>query len=206
MKQKITNLYLFEELTEEQQKKVLDNNRDICLDMLTSEDIIWNFSEVGQMVADAGFLNPEFEYNVEYVQGRGACFDCSTFNFDLLLEDLDIPHKSLLIKIIKEYGFYSIERPNAPFAYHYSHENCRCFYLNWGFCCYQRITTAICKIRNHIENKRHDLCIKACNKLTETYEYLQSDYCVKEHLDLNDTYFNPETGKVDTPTEIKEEE
>ena len=61
MKQKITNLYLFEELNEEQQKKVLDNNRDYLLDMLTTEDIIWEFSKVGQLVADSGVLNTEFQ-------------------------------------------------------------------------------------------------------------------------------------------------
>lgn len=205
MKQKITNLYLFEELTEEQQKKVLDNNRDICLDMLTSEDIIWDFSEVGQMVADAGFLNPEFQYDVSYVQGRGACFDCSEFNFELLLEDLDIPHKKWIIKIIEEHCSYSIERPNQSLAYHYFHENCRYFELDCGYD-YKRINSLLVKIQNHIEDKRHNLCIKACNKLTKTYEWLQSDACIKEHLDLNDTYFNPETGLVDTPTEIKEEE
>lgn len=207
MKQKITNLYLFEELTEEQQKKILDNNRDYCLEGLTSEDIIWNFSEVGQLVADAGFLNPEFEYNVDYVQGRGACFDCSTFNFDLLLADLEIPHKSLLIKIIEENCSYSIERPNNSFAYHYSHENCRYFelYLNSPFE-HPRLEASLDIISSYIEQKRHDLCIEVRDKLTETYEWLSSDDCIKEHLDLDNVYFNPETGLSEEPTEIKEEE
>lgn len=198
MKQKIINLYTFDELNEEQQKKVLDNNRDYLLDILTTEDIIWNFSEVGQLVADAGFLNPEFEYDVSYVQGRGACFDCSEFNWDLLLADLEIPHKSLVIKIIEQYGSYSIERPNVSFAYHYSHENCRRFYLNWGYD-YSRINHLLYKVQAHIEQKRHDLCIEVRDKLTETYEYLQSDECLKEHMDLDDIYFNPETGISDTP-------
>ena len=207
MKQKIINLYLFEELTEEQQKKVLDNNRDYLLDLLTTEDIIWNFSEVGQMVADAGFLNPEFQYDVNYVQGRGACFDCSEFNWDLLLEDLEIPHKSLFVKILKESSNvdYGIERPNIDFAYHYSHENCRTFYLNFTYDWPARIYDVMSKIEKHIEQKRHDLCIQVRDKLTDTYEWLQSDDCLKEHLDLDDVYFNPETGLSEEPTEIKEE-
>ena len=201
MKQKVINLYTFDELNEEQQKKVLDNNRDYLLDILTTKDIIWEFSEVGQLVADTGFLNPEFEYNVNYIQGRGACFDCSDFNWDLLLEDLDIPHKSLFVKILKDSSNvdYGIERPNASFAYYYSHENCRCFYLNSIHGWPDRVCGIMSKIEKHIEQKRHDLCIQVRDKLTETYEYLQSDECLKEHKDFNDIYFNPETGKSDIP-------
>lgn len=204
MKQKITNLYLFEELNEEQQRKVLDNNRDYCLDILTTEDIIWNFSEVGQMVADAGFLNPEFQYDVSYTQGRGACFNCSEFNFDLLLANLEIPHKFLLIKIIEEYCFSNI----FTWSYHYSHEASKYFELDFSNVAfrYPRIRNSLEKIEKHIEHKRHDLCIKTRDKLTETIEWLRSDDCIKEHLDLDEVYFNPETGLSETPTEIKEEE
>lgn len=201
MKQKIINLYTFDELNEAEQKKVLDNNRDYLLDILTTEDIIWEFSEVGPLVAEAGFLNPEFEYNVDYIQGRGACFDCSDFNWDLLLEDLDIPHKSLFIKILNGSNNvdYGIDRPNTSFAYHYSHENCRDFYLNSVHGWPERVCGIMSKIEKHIEQKRHDLCIQVRDKLTATYEHLQSDDCLKEHLDFEDMYFNPKTGKVDIP-------
>lgn len=201
MKQKIINLYTFDELNEEEQKKVLDNNRDWLLDLLTAEDIIWEFSEVGQLVADAGFLNPEFEYDVGNVQGRGACFDCSEFNWDLLLEDLEIPHKSLFIKLLQDSPqiYYDIRRPQGSYAYHYSHESCREFFLDIESSAPQRVYNILLKIEEHIEQKRYDLCIKVRDKLTDTYEYLQSDDCLKEHLDLANIYFNPETGKTEIP-------
>lgn len=211
MKQLIINCKQFHELNEEQQKKVLDNYRDIDTDWLTPEDLIWALSGAGPTIADAGFIDPEVHYQLDGCQGEGACFDCSTFNYDLLLEDLDIPHKSLFIKILDAgvcaYG--EITRPEVSFAYHYCHENCRRFYVvtDTAYTC-PRVEAILEKIRYHIEQKRYYLCLTAKNMIQEAIAYLESDEYVKEYIEVNEYYFREDNLQIideDILTEIKEE-
>lgn len=211
MKQLIINCKQFHELNEEQQKKVLDNYRDLDTNRLTTEDLIWDLSDAGQTIADAGFIDPEIQYQLTGSQGDGACFDCSTFNYDLLLEDLDIPHKSLFKKILDNgtsaYG--EIERPQSNFAYFYCHENCRRFYIhtNQTHNCL-RIESILEKIRYHIEQKRYYLCLKARDILQETIAYIESDEHLKEVIKEAGYYFREDNLQIideDKLTEIKEE-
>ena len=211
MKQLIINCKQFHELNEEQQKIVLDKYRDIDTDWLTAEDLIWDLSDAGTTIADAGFIDPEIYYQLGGSQGDGACFDCPNFNYDLLLEDLDIPHKSLFIKILNNgvaaYG--EITRPEASFAYHYCHENCRRFYLNTNLehSCLQA-ESILEKIRYHIEQKRYYLCLTAKNMIQEAIDYAESDEHVKETLEINEYYFREDTLQIVSEcklTEIKEE-
>ena len=210
MKQLIINCKQFHELNEEQQKKVLDKYRDIDTDWLTAEDLVWDLSDAGQTIADAGFIDPEVQYQLDGRQGNGACFDCSNFNYDLLLEDLDIPHKSLFIKILDNgicaYG--EITRPEVSFAYHYYHENCRRFYIviNTADNC-PRVEAILEKIRYHIEQKRYYLCLTAKNMIREAIDFAESDEHVKETLEINEYYFREDNLQIVDEgrlTEIKE--
>lgn len=198
--------YKFDELSPENQNRVINTYRDYDLDMLTIEDVIWEFTGVGETVADAGFLDPDFQYDVSYCQGRGVCFDCSGFNFDLLLDDLDIPHKDLMIKLIEEECNPRIERPDASYAYHYVHEKCRRFYLNSERDFGQRIQDMLNKIEEHIENKRLNLCLKACELITEFVEETTSDEHVAETLRSHEWYFDIESLKVVDEFYLCEEE
>lgn len=209
MKQLIINCKQFHELNEEQQKKVIDQHRDIETDWLTAEDLVWDLSDAGATIADAGFINPEVHFQLDGCQGEGVCFDCSIFNLDLLLEDLDIPHKSLFIKILSFGDYGEIARPAASFAYHYMHENCRRFYLslNTASTC-PRVQAILEKIRYHIEQKRYYLCITAKNMIQAAIDYAESDEHVKEVLEANEYYFREDNLQIVSEselTEVKEE-
>lgn len=211
MKQLVINCKQFCELNEEQQKEALNRHRDIAMSWLTAEDLIWDLSNAGQTIADAGFIDPEVQYQLDGCQGEGACFDCSTFNYDLLLEDLDIPHKSRFIKILDSgvFAYGEITRPEVSFAYHYCHENCRRFYINI-LCSHNcsRVESILEKIRYHIEQKRYYLCLTAKNMLQEAIDYAESDEQVKETLEANEYYFREDTLQIIDEgrlTEIKEE-
>lgn len=211
MKQLIINCKQYHELNEEQQKKVLEQHRDLETAWLTAEDLVWDLSDAGATIADAGFIEPEVHFQLDGSQGEGACFDCSTFNYDLLLEDLDIPHKSLFIKILtnEESAYGEITRPEASFAYHYCHENCRRFYIviNTTYNC-PRVEAILEKIRYHIEQKRYYLCLTAKNMIQEAIDYAESDEHVKEVLKANEYYFREDNLQIVSEselTEIKEE-
>ena len=202
----LTKCLTWEELSQEQRLKILDMNRDIDLDMLTSEDIIWELSEAGNKVADAGFLNPEFEYCYSYSQGDGACFDCEMFNWELLLEDLDIPHKKFFIKYLEEGTNidYGIRRPNASYAYHYSHERCRKFFIDAQYGWPSRVCEIYEKIEQHIETKRLDLCRVAFTDICNAIDWAQSDEHLMERFQYCDYYYREDTLQVADDTKLIE--
>lgn len=211
MKQLIINCKQFHELSEEQQKEVINRHRDIDMNWLTAEDLVWDLSDAGQTIADAGFIDPEVHYQLDGSQGEGACFDCSTFNYDLLLEDLDILHKSLFIKILNNgvAACGEIDRPQVDFAYHYMHENCRRFYITTNSVnnC-SRAQIILKAIRYHIEQKRYFLCLTAKDMIQEAIDFAESDEHVKEILEANEYYFREDNLQIvdeDRLTEIKEE-
>lgn len=212
MKQLIISCKQFHELNEEQQKKVLDEHRDMDSNWLTAEDLIWDLSDAGQTIADAGFIDPEVVFQLDGSQGEGACFDCSTFNYDLLLEDLDIPHKSLFKKILDNgtsvHGV--IKRPLISYAHLYVHEKCRSFYINCDsmqhYC--PRTCAILAKIRYHIEHKRYYLCLTAKNMIQEAIDFAESDEHLKEVIKTNGYYFREDNLQIVSEselTEIKEE-
>ena len=200
----ITKCLTWNELSPEQRAKVIDKNRDIRLDWLSSEDIVWNFSEAGNKIADAGFLNPDVYYDYSCSQGDGACFDCEIFNWELLLEDLNIPRKKFFIKYLEngtniEYG---IRRPNAGFAWHYYHERCREFYIESKYGWNNQACRIFNKIEEHIEKKRLTLCQEAFSEVCKAIDWLQSDECITEELECRDYYYNEETLCVADDTKL----
>ena len=200
----ITKCLTWNELSPEQRAKVIDKNRDIRLDWLSDEDIVWEFSEAGNKIADAGFLNPEVYYNYSYSPGDGACFDCELFNWELLLEDLDIPHKAFFIKYLEKGSNidYGIRRPNASFAWHYYHERCREFYIESNYGWNKRVCQVFDKIERHIEDKRLAISQEAFSLLCKAIDWLQSDECITEELECMDCYYNEETLNVEDDTKL----
>ena len=205
----ITKCLTWNELSPEQRAKIIDKNRDIRLDWLSNEEIIWDFSEAGNKIADAGFLNPDVYYVYDHCQGQGACFDREIFNWELLLEDLDIPHKQLFIKLIENSPAitYGIRKPNASYAYHYSHERCRVFFLDWDSMFeddkkFKRANKILNDIRWHIEKKRLAVSQEAFSEICKVIDYLQSDECITEELECRDYYYNEETLCVVDETQL----
>lgn len=201
----ITKCLTWDELSPEQKAKIIDKNRDLRLDWLSTTEIIWEFSEAGNKIADAGFLNPEVYYNYSCSQGDGACFDCEIFNWDLLLEDLNIPHKQLFIKLIENSPAitYNIKHPDCSYAYHYLHERCRVFDIEYtSHHEVLRFDKIICRIVRHIESKRLQLCLEAFSLICGAIDWLQSDECITEELECRDWYYNEETLCVADDTKL----
>lgn len=200
----LTKCLTWEELTPEQRAKIIDRDRDILLDFITSEDLIWDVSDAGHEIADAGFLNPDVYFSYSNSQGDGACFDCEIFNWELLLEDLEIPHKQFFINYLKDGSNieYGIRRPSASFAWHYYHERCRKFYIESKYGWNYHVCQAFDKIEAHIEKKRLDLSQKAFSLITKEIDWLRSDECLAEHLASYDWYFREDDLKIADETKL----
>lgn len=205
----ITKCLTWNELSPEQRAKIIDKNRNIRLDWLSNEEIIWEFSEAGNKIADAGFLNPDVYYVYDHCQGQGACFDCEIFNWELLLEDLDIPHKQLFIKLIENSPAitYGIRKPAAFYAWHYYHERCRTFFLEWDtkfedIVKHRKTNKILSEIQWHVGKKRLTLCQEAFSEICKAIDWLQSDECITEELECQDWYYNEETLCVEDDTKL----
>lgn len=200
----ITKCLQWNELSPEQRAKIIDKNRDIRLGILSNEEIVWEFSEAGNKITDAGFLNPDVYYVYDHCQGQGACFDCEIFDWVLLLNDLDIPHKQFFIDYLESGSNigYGIRRPDAGFAWHYYHEHCREFYIETTYGWNSRVCQVFDKIEKHIEQKRLAVSQEAFSMICETIDWLQSDESVTEELECRGYYYNEETLRVEDDTKL----
>jgi hypothetical protein len=195
MKQKTINLYTFEELTPEQQEKVLNNNRFINDDDF--ELYVGDEFCMGE-IWESGFINAQSHYSLSYSQGDGACFDCNEFDFDKLLKDWEHPHKNWIVNIIKKHCYGYIK--SNSWACRYSHEKTRYFELvgegdlDYN---YEHIDKALDLAEQHIEALRLELSENLTARLYEQLEWLRSDEQIKDTLIANDCYFNEETLEIE---------
>lgn len=192
MKTKTIILRQFKECSKELQETILNNYRDINVEDV---NIYENNDTHMQNLADKGFLNPTVYYDLSCRQGNGACFVCSEFELNLLLENLEIKHKTWLINIIKNYCEIELKRNNL--ATFYTHENTVNFNIITYFQKdYKNIEKAIETIEKHIEKIRLEACKELYKNLTNDYDFLRSDEQVKETLIANEYYFN-KYGKIE---------
>lgn len=196
----IVNCLQWNELNKAQQEKVLDKYRTSELDMLTAAGIIWDYTDAGMIIEDAGFISPEIIYSITNSQGDGACFDCTEFDYTKLLKDLDIPHKSWFIDLLNNSPdiFGVIERPYVSYAWHYCHERCRKFTINSAIDLdtVPRIANIIKRIQFHIEHIRESCCLKAEEKIADFIDYTQSDEFLSERFLEEETYFREDTLEI----------
>lgn len=192
MKTKTIILRQFEECPKELQETILNNYREINVKYVNICE--YNDTHI-QNLADKGFLNPNIYYDLSCCQGSGACFVCSEFDLNLLLENLEIKHKTWLINIIKNYC--EIELKENHYANFYTHKNTANFniitYFQKDF---KRIEKHIDTIKNYIEKIRLEACEELYKNLTNDYDFLRSDEQIKETLIANEYYFN-EQGKIE---------
>ena len=191
MKTKTINLYKFEELTAEQQEKVLDKYRD------WNDDVFESYAEDEcntLEITENGFNNPTIHYDLSCSQGSGACFDCTEFDFDKLLKDWEHPHKKWFINIIQDYCEYGIF--TNQFGYHYSHANTRDFNICYRYD-HKHIEKTLCEIVEYIEALRLELSENLTARLYEQLEWLRDDERIKETLISNEYYFNAETLEIE---------
>ena len=193
MKTKTINLYKFEELTEEQQEKVLDKYRYFNDD--TFECYVEDEYSMGE-IWESGFLNAQPNYSLNYCQGDGACFECAEFDYDKLLKDWEYKHKNWIINIIKTHyqGYIKLNQ----YGYYYSHAKTRYFGMSEDFYnTYYYIEGAVNSAIEHIEQLRYELSENLTASLYEQLEWLRSDEQIKDSLIANEYYFNGETLEIE---------
>lgn len=194
MKYKTIELRLFNECSEELQKKIIQNYYDINLDFSLTD---YNDSYAIDLI-NQGFNNPQIYYDLSYSQGSGACFDSKDFNFDILLKDYKLAHKNWIIDILNNYCDVYIKTIN----HYYEHELTRSFEIDFNDSGnHPKINELIEDIRNHIEHLRYLACKKLYHDLMNEYEYLTSDEGIKETLIANEYYFNKQ-GRIETLEDV----
>lgn len=187
----------FEECSEELQKKILDKHRDI-------ESEFWGcqmheFSDLYiRTLKEQGFINPNTRYDLSCCQGSGASFTCNNIDLDVLLKDVEIPHKQTLINILEEYCEVKVEE-SADWRYAHKY-SCRLTFNYPSSKDLPLLNKAIDKVIDIIEEKRLQACDTLYEQLEKDYEYLESDGCVRETLIANEYYFDEE-GNIDYPND-----
>lgn len=194
MKEKIIRCLEFNELNDEQKKTVLDNYRDINV-----EDFSLVIDEALHMklIEDAGFNDPELQWDLSCCQGSGASFDCDSIDVSKALKDWDYHHKKWIIKILEQFFIVKIRRNS--FANYYVHSKTR--YVDTdGYLpndC-SRIENGIEVAIAHIEQLRLDLCDDLYKGLQDEYDRLTSDEAIIETFEANGYYFNEETLRIES--------
>lgn len=199
IKHKVIELRSFDECSPELQKKILDKYRywetegSWIVDMECDSMAYILDSEYG-FKCTAKDIN----YDVSYCQGSGASFTCDEFDWNKLLDGLDIKHKKWWIHYLDSCGMKIVKHD-----YHYSHEMTK--HWDTGYCDldytysddkYPHLSKEFDKIMKHLE----DIRLKACGKLYEAvkadYEYYESDEYLSELFTDNEYLFNEE-GEID---------
>lgn len=184
MKQITINLYSFNELPKDIQRKVLDDNRTINVDHDWYDFIYDNWKE---KLTAFGFIAPIIRFSGFYSQGDGACFDAA-IDLETVLKQEDIPaeyKKLILAKDSVEFGIKS----NSSY---YSHEHTRfidwCI-SDWNVDVRTQSNIILQSFCDWLESKRIVFCQQIYNDLQKEYEYLTSDEAIKETIIANDYTF-----------------
>lgn len=118
MRTETVNLYTFNELSKDTQKKVLEKHRHFNVDFNDWYDFV--YEDWKEKLAEAGFEEVEIFFSGFWSQGDGACFDCTQFDVGKLATKLE--YNPLEIKVLETMVLsLSIDTIN----HHYSHWNTR---------------------------------------------------------------------------------
>lgn len=188
------NLYKFKELPEKIQEKVLNKNRYIETENNWDDYIL---EEETENLKKYGFLDCKIHYTGFCSQGDGACFDCSDFDIDLLINNSDLSQKEKnQLKKIKDYLNINIYKKSH--LHHYYHKKTR--YIEIEFCNnsdkeYSKIKKLIEKFEKDIEQTRLNLCYEIYKKLENEYENIISDEYIADLL-VNEECEFTENGEI----------
>ena len=171
--EKVTVLaYKFNDLSPEAQDRAIDLNREIDL-----PDDLFDFDEDGyiEYANQKGFEELSI-YEYDLIQGY-CSIRFEDIDIEKILADKNIKHKSILIKIFKEYGYITWYRHTPSISY------------NWGPKDHQKIEKQMDLLDTILSNKTRDLERDIIDLLREQYDYLTSDSNIKEILTCNDYLF-----------------
>lgn len=201
IKYKTITLRTFDECSPELQKKILDRYRNFNTEDRHTADVICE--SVSEMLLNKyGFrcTVKDISFDISYCQGSGASFTCHDFDWNKILEEMDIKHKKWWCAYLESCGMKIIENTHS---FHYCHRmtkhwdtgDCKldCTYSNDY---YPYLSEEFARILEYLEDRR----IKACDDLYEAvkadYEYYESDEYLSELFIDNGYYFN-EKGEIE---------
>lgn len=195
MRTETIEVYKFEELSEEVQKKVIEKNQDVEVDNdYWHDNTIENWKE---KLEELGFYEPVINYSGFWSQGDGASFTCSAFEVDKMMElfdkDKDKPLYKRLLELYKE-GKLEFNTKILRTNSHYYHERSTTAYLEWSL--EENIeddravlTANLDSLENDIEKYVEDLNRQIYKSLEEDYNELTTDEVVKEYIIDNEWEF-----------------
>lgn len=171
--EKVTVLaYKFNDLSPEAQDRAIDLNREIDLPY-----DLFDFDEDGyiEYANQKGFEGLSID---EYDLYRNICrLRYDSIDVEKILADKNIKHKSILIKIFKEYGYITWYRHTPSISY------------NWGPKDHPRVEKLMDLLDKILLDKTGDLESNILYMLKEEYDHLTSDSNIKEILTCNDYLF-----------------
>lgn len=177
MKTQEITLYKFEELSEEAQKKAIDNYIN-SIDYIELDWLIWQFEDDAKEI---GFENPKFQYSLSYSQGDGLSFSFSYFNSEKLreiIQEITGKNSNWFIDIIQN-SIYSISGKGNKGLYSYAHEDqidLRVDFGNrraWNY--YTNVNDVLNEIEAQIITLYMDLCSEFEKRAYEQIEYELSE-------------------------------
>ena len=191
------NLYTFEELSPEAQKKAIEKYHDINVDYNWWEFIYENFTEKNNKYFDID----KIYFSGFYSQGDGAMFEyknvTKSFLFSII-DGLNLPNwKKEILKNV-DFSFYGDH--SGPRSNFYCHENTAAHFCDW----YEPRLNYDKMNCNNIEDFLHDhlniiqkevifkyknLCRELYRNLEKEYNFLTSEEAIKETLICNDYEF-----------------
>lgn len=171
--EKVTVLaYKFNDLSPEAQDRAIDSNREIDL-----PDDLFDFDEDGyiEYANEKGFEGLSID---EYdLYGNICRLRYDSIDVEKILADKNIKHKSILIKIFKEYGYITWYRYIPSIDY------------NWVPKYRPRIEKQMDLLDEILSDKTEELEKNILRMLKRQYNYLTSDSNIKEILTCNDYLF-----------------
>ena len=171
--EKVTVLaYKFNDLSPEAQDRAIDLNREIDLPY-----DLFDFNEDGyiEYANQKGFEGLSID---EYdLYGNICRLRYDSIDVEKILADKNIKHKSILIKIFKEYGYITWYRGIPAISY------------NWDPKDHPRVEKLMDLLDKILLDKTGDLESNILYMLKEEYIHLTSDSNIKEILTCNDYLF-----------------
>lgn len=186
----------FDEFNEAEQKKILDNYRNINTDYVGWVDLFYYCEELRQRGFGVGIR--DIEYDLSCCQGSGASFTADHLDYKILLADLDIKHKDFWIAYldgqsleVKSYKFGDVHKYSKYIDTEYCVLDYRGAEHDWP-----HLAKDFGKILAHIENKRREACEWLYKALMDEMEYLESDEAVRDTIEANEYLFDTRTLKI----------
>ena len=190
-----TQVYTFDELSDDAKEKAIEKFRDneykhLDLDYF-AEDCIYQLEKLG-------FVNPQVQYSLGYCQGDGLSFEADEYSKleDLYIEELG-KEKEKTAKLLADNSTFICTGNKGGYCYA-STSHIDLYIENYS----SGINTDCNNINDvvHIvRGKLEDLYIDICNNLEkqgyDEIEYRLSDECIIENIQCNEYEFTKE-GKL----------